>query len=59
VVDEINRLTGVERAVTLADSGEIADHVAMRGAPGDVVLVMSNGAFDGVHEKLLRALGES
>jgi UDP-N-acetylmuramate: L-alanyl-gamma-D-glutamyl-meso-diaminopimelate ligase len=59
VVDEINRLTGVERAVTLANSEEIADHVALRGAPGDVVLVMSNGAFDGVHEKLLRALGES
>jgi hypothetical protein len=30
--------------------------VASHAAPGDVVLVMSNGAFDGVHEKILRAL---
>jgi len=25
---------------------------------GDVVLVMSNGSFDGVHDKILRALDE-
>ena len=25
-------------------------------APGDVILVMSNGGFDGVQEKILRAL---
>jgi UDP-N-acetylmuramate: L-alanyl-gamma-D-glutamyl-meso-diaminopimelate ligase len=42
----------------IADSGEIAAHVASRARPGDVVLVMSNGGFDGVHEKLLRELGE-
>jgi UDP-N-acetylmuramate: L-alanyl-gamma-D-glutamyl-meso-diaminopimelate ligase len=26
-------------------------------APGDAVAIMSNGAFDGLHERLLRALG--
>jgi UDP-N-acetylmuramate: L-alanyl-gamma-D-glutamyl-meso-diaminopimelate ligase len=56
VVAEINRLTNDERAVMIADSQAIADHVATRGAPGDVVLVMSNGGFDGVQDKILRAL---
>jgi UDP-N-acetylmuramate: L-alanyl-gamma-D-glutamyl-meso-diaminopimelate ligase len=58
VVAEINQLSDEERALMIADSGEIAAHVASRARPGDVVLVMSNGGFDGVHEKLLRELGE-
>jgi UDP-N-acetylmuramate: L-alanyl-gamma-D-glutamyl-meso-diaminopimelate ligase len=56
VVAEINRLTNDERAVMIADSQAIADHVAARGVPGDVVLVMSNGGFDGVQDRILRAL---
>ncbi|MGH7928740.1 MAG: glutamate ligase domain-containing protein, partial [Candidatus Binatia bacterium] len=57
VVAEVNRLAGPERAVTLADSQAIANYVSTHGSAGDVVLVMSNGAFDGVHDKILRALG--
>jgi UDP-N-acetylmuramate: L-alanyl-gamma-D-glutamyl-meso-diaminopimelate ligase len=56
VVAEINHLAGTERAVTLAGSPEIADYVSRHGVQGDVVLVMSNGAFDGVHDRILRAL---
>jgi UDP-N-acetylmuramate: L-alanyl-gamma-D-glutamyl-meso-diaminopimelate ligase len=56
VVDEVNRLAGDGRAVSLADAQKIADYIAAEGATGDVILVMSNGAFDGVHEKILRAL---
>jgi UDP-N-acetylmuramate: L-alanyl-gamma-D-glutamyl-meso-diaminopimelate ligase len=56
VVAEINRLTGDNRAVTIADSQEIAAYVSTHGAAGDVVLIMSNGAFDGVHEKIMQAL---
>jgi UDP-N-acetylmuramate: L-alanyl-gamma-D-glutamyl-meso-diaminopimelate ligase len=56
VVCEINGVAGDARAVTLADSQEIANYISTYGAAGDVVLVMSNGAFDGVHEKILRAL---
>ncbi len=56
VVAEINGVAGGGCAVTLADSQEIADYISTYGAAGDVVLVMSNGAFDGVHEKILRAL---
>jgi UDP-N-acetylmuramate: L-alanyl-gamma-D-glutamyl-meso-diaminopimelate ligase len=59
VVSEINAEAGEESAVTLADSREIASYISTHGAPGDVVLVMSNGAFDGVHDKILRALAES
>jgi UDP-N-acetylmuramate: L-alanyl-gamma-D-glutamyl-meso-diaminopimelate ligase len=59
VVSEINAEAGEGSAVTLADSREIASYISTHGAPGDVVLVMSNGAFDGVHDKILRALAES
>jgi UDP-N-acetylmuramate: L-alanyl-gamma-D-glutamyl-meso-diaminopimelate ligase len=33
----------------------VAD-IASRAKPGDHVLVMSNGGFGGIHEKLLAAL---
>ena len=56
VVAEINRIANDERAVMIADSRDIASYVAAQGAPGDVVLVMSNGGFDGVQDKILRAL---
>ncbi len=36
---------------------EIASTIAREAAPGDVVIVMSSGAFGGVHEKILTALG--
>ncbi|MDH3446247.1 MAG: hypothetical protein OEN50_20175, partial [Deltaproteobacteria bacterium] len=56
VVAEINRIAGTERAIKIADSQEIAAHVSTHGMAGDVVLAMSNGAFDGVHDKILTAL---
>lgn len=36
--------------------GAIVGHVAAQAQPGDVVLVMSNGGFGGIHGKLLDAL---
>jgi UDP-N-acetylmuramate: L-alanyl-gamma-D-glutamyl-meso-diaminopimelate ligase len=56
VVAEVNRIAGEERAVTVAGSQEIAQYISTYGLAGDLVLVMSNGAFDGVHDKILRAL---
>ena len=56
VIAEINTIAGEARALRLAASQEIADYLSAHGAPGDVVLVMSNGAFDGVHDKILRGL---
>jgi UDP-N-acetylmuramate: L-alanyl-gamma-D-glutamyl-meso-diaminopimelate ligase len=38
---------------------EIVSHLRREAKPGDVVLVMSNGAFGGIHEKILAALGEA
>ena len=34
----------------------IIDHVVNKAMPGDIVLVMSNGGFDNIHERLLNAL---
>jgi len=36
---------------------EIVKIVAAESGPGDLVVVMSNGGFDGIHDKLLDALG--
>src|SRR5262249_24516437 len=56
VVDEVNRLDGRDRALLIEESEDIAPYVAQNSASGDVVLVMSNGSFNGVPEKILRAL---
>ncbi len=56
LVGEVNRLAGAARATMIASAGDIAVHVAKNARPDDVLLVMSNGGFDGVHEKILRAL---
>jgi UDP-N-acetylmuramate: L-alanyl-gamma-D-glutamyl-meso-diaminopimelate ligase len=55
-------LTGVAQAVqaptAVNDSVEdIVTAVAGIARPGDHILVMSNGAFGGIHDKLLAALG--
>ena len=36
--------------------GDIVADVAARARPGDVLLIMSNGGFGGIHEKILAAL---
>ena len=56
VVDAINRSAGEERARVIEKAPDIVDHIASNAAPGDIVLVMSNGGFDGVQEKILQAL---
>jgi UDP-N-acetylmuramate: L-alanyl-gamma-D-glutamyl-meso-diaminopimelate ligase len=43
-------------ARVLRSSVEIAEFVACEAIPGDVVLVMSNGSFDGLCEKLVTQL---
>jgi UDP-N-acetylmuramate: L-alanyl-gamma-D-glutamyl-meso-diaminopimelate ligase len=56
LVRDINGLGGPGHGLTLADSAAIADYVACNCRPGDVLLVMSNGGFDAVHDKILQAL---
>ena len=38
-------------------SDAIAVHLAAEARPGDLILIMSNGSFDGLCEKLLKKLG--
>jgi UDP-N-acetylmuramate: L-alanyl-gamma-D-glutamyl-meso-diaminopimelate ligase len=42
----------------IPDPDEIVRHLAPRLTGGEVVLVMSNGGFGGIHEKLLKRLGQ-
>lgn len=44
------------KAQTFDDLGQLVAAVTAQAQPGDHVLVMSNGGFGGVHQKLLQAL---
>lgn len=54
IVDRL-RSDGIP-AEHIADFDEIARRVASEAADGDVIVVMSSGAFGGVHEKILQEL---
>lgn len=56
VIDGIDRIRGRGHARATGGAEEIAQSIARDGCEGDVVLVMSNGGFDNVHDKILRAL---
>src|SRR5262245_28823394 len=43
-------------AETFDSTDEIVRHVASQAIPGDHVVIMSNGGFDNIHEKLLGSL---
>jgi UDP-N-acetylmuramate: L-alanyl-gamma-D-glutamyl-meso-diaminopimelate ligase len=45
-------------AFLFPDATEIIAHLLPQMRPGDVVAIMSNGGFDGIHDKLLAALKE-
>jgi UDP-N-acetylmuramate: L-alanyl-gamma-D-glutamyl-meso-diaminopimelate ligase len=42
-----------ERAVVKDDLNELIEAIAAAARSGDQILVMSNGGFGGIHEKLL------
>lgn len=56
VVEEINRLSKDKRARWIGDNPDIPPYIAREAKPGDVVLVMSNGGFDAVQDKILEKL---
>ena len=56
IVEEINRLHGDHQAVFIEMASEIPGYVADQVRSGDIILVMSNGGFDGVQEKIIKAL---
>jgi UDP-N-acetylmuramate: L-alanyl-gamma-D-glutamyl-meso-diaminopimelate ligase len=45
-------------AIELPGADEIITHLLPQFRAGDVVAIMSNGGFGGIHEKLLAALKE-
>jgi UDP-N-acetylmuramate: L-alanyl-gamma-D-glutamyl-meso-diaminopimelate ligase len=55
LAEEIAR-TCVQDALYLPKVEAIVKHVAAGARGGDVVVIMSNGGFGGIHEKLLEAL---
>jgi UDP-N-acetylmuramate: L-alanyl-gamma-D-glutamyl-meso-diaminopimelate ligase len=44
------------RAELFSETGEMIRRVVELAAPGDHLLVMSNGDFEGIHQRLLDAL---
>ncbi|HEV3240336.1 MAG TPA: UDP-N-acetylmuramate:L-alanyl-gamma-D-glutamyl-meso-diaminopimelate ligase [Casimicrobiaceae bacterium] len=45
------------RVYTSADLGALTDAIVAAAKPGDHVVIMSNGGFGGIHDKLLRRFG--
>ncbi|MGE5215563.1 MAG: UDP-N-acetylmuramate:L-alanyl-gamma-D-glutamyl-meso-diaminopimelate ligase [Chloroflexota bacterium] len=56
LVADINRQGSGDRASNLANADAIAQTIGREALPGDLVLVMSNGGFDNIHDKILQAL---
>ncbi|HVT05343.1 MAG TPA: Mur ligase family protein [Thermoanaerobaculia bacterium] len=57
-VDSITKSlsNGSRKAEHIDDFDELAKHVASEASDGDVIIVMSSGAFGGIHEKILANL---
>ncbi len=45
-----------QNAAFFPDTEGIIDFIVRTGRSGDVVLIMSNGGFDHIHERLLASL---
>ncbi len=56
VAQKISERSAQTTAEALASVDAIVERVVRTARPGDTVVAMSNGAFGGVHEKLLAAL---
>src|ERR1700687_4012910 len=55
VAESVRELGKDARVFPTSDA--IAEHLAVEAKPGDLLLIMSNGSFDGLCEKLLKKLG--
>ncbi|MDI6687228.1 MAG: UDP-N-acetylmuramate:L-alanyl-gamma-D-glutamyl-meso-diaminopimelate ligase [Desulfobacterales bacterium] len=54
LVDDLNNSGKV--AHYFPDTESIVDFLTKEARPGDVVLIMSNGGFDNIHDRMLKAL---
>ena len=43
-------------AAVYSDTDKIIDHLLSKSKPGDHILIMSNGGFEGIHQRMLDAL---
>ena len=43
-------------AICLADADAIVEHLTPEMREGDVIAIMSNGGFGGIHDKILNVL---
>ena len=50
---------GGTKAAYVPDVDTLVKQLATSAAPGDVVCVLSSGSFDGLHDKLLEAIGDA
>ena len=57
VADDVRALG--KDARVLASSEAIAEHISAAAEPGDLLLIMSNGSFDGLCEKLMKKLSSA
>jgi UDP-N-acetylmuramate: L-alanyl-gamma-D-glutamyl-meso-diaminopimelate ligase len=48
-----------QKAQAFDELGSLVQAVVKTAQPGDHILIMSNGGFGGVHQKILDALGSS
>ena len=56
VAQEIREAKGEAAAAYLEDPEEIVSHCSAGASPGDVIVVMSSGHFDGLPQRILTAL---
>jgi len=56
VIERINSIRERNCALRIDGAQKIADYIGQHAAARDIILVMSNGGFDGIHEKILQAL---
>ena len=55
--DLVKAIKDRKRSARAAPStAAIVDEVSREAAPGDLIVIMSNGGFDGIHDRLLDAL---
>jgi UDP-N-acetylmuramate: L-alanyl-gamma-D-glutamyl-meso-diaminopimelate ligase len=50
---------GGTTGTSVAEVGSIVKQLAASAAPGDVVVVLSSGSFEGLHDKLLDEIGDA
>ena len=56
LVNDLKKLG--KRAFFFQETDEIVNHVCKEARERDIIAILSNGGFDGIHEKILRKLNE-